>query len=128
MTNPAERVVLLDVDEVLFPFAHAYDRWLRRNEGFGLDPRHLSLYNIPAAAGPEHDRLVVQFLSDPPSSTGRLRFLRRGLRWLNSLPVSGSSPARAATAMTKGLPRVLGCRRRFLRSKTSCSHAIDAAN
>jgi hypothetical protein len=58
-------VVLLDVDEVLFPFAHAYDRWLGRNAGLSLDPGHLSRYDIPAAAGPRHDEFVVRFLSDP---------------------------------------------------------------
>jgi hypothetical protein len=58
-------VVLLDVDEVLFPFAHAYDRWLLRTAGVALDPAHLARYDIPAAAGPRHDEFVVQFLSDP---------------------------------------------------------------
>lgn len=58
-------IVLLDVDEVLFPFAHAYDRWLVRNGGTGLSAEHLARYDVPAAAGPLHDELVVQFLADP---------------------------------------------------------------
>ena len=58
-------VVFVDVDEVLFPFAHAYDRWLRKNVGHGLDYSHLAQYDVEAAAGPDHDRLVVQFHADP---------------------------------------------------------------
>ncbi len=58
------KTVLLDIDEVLFPFAHAYDRWLLRNTGHRLDESHLSNYDIPAAAGPRHNEFVVQFLSD----------------------------------------------------------------
>lgn len=65
-------IVLLDVDEVLFPFAHAYDRWLRRTTGTGLDPVQLARYDIPAAAGHRHDELVVEFLSDPEVIAGEV--------------------------------------------------------
>lgn len=66
------RIVLLDVDEVLFPFAHAYDRWLSRNVGHRLDEGHLSRYDIPAAAGSRHNELVVQFLADPSVISGEV--------------------------------------------------------
>jgi hypothetical protein len=65
-------VILLDVDEVLFPFAHAYDRWLRRNARTALDVAHLARYDIPAAAGTRHDELVVRFLADPYVITGEV--------------------------------------------------------
>lgn len=65
MTRASSQVVLLDIDEVLFPFAQAYDRWLFTARGIGLDREHLSRYDIPTAAGAQHDELVVRFLSDP---------------------------------------------------------------
>lgn len=57
-------VLLLDVDEVLFPFAHAYDRWLVRTRGEGLNPELLARYEIPQAAGEDHNTLVARFLAD----------------------------------------------------------------
>ena len=56
--------VLVDVDEVVFPSAHAYDRWLKHNIGHGLDRTHLKRYDIVAAAGENHDTYVVQFIAD----------------------------------------------------------------
>lgn len=56
--------LLVDVDEVLFPFAHAYDRWLIRNRGHGLEPNAMRRYAIADAAGDGHSSLAVIFVND----------------------------------------------------------------
>ncbi len=63
--EPRAVLVLLDIDEVLFPFADAYDSWLTRHRGVGLDAGPKAQYRIEDAAGPGHNRLVVEFLNDP---------------------------------------------------------------
>ncbi len=57
--------ILVDVDEVLFPFAHSYDAWLVRELGIGLDPDLMSRYEIAAAAGDGHRGHAVSFVNDP---------------------------------------------------------------
>lgn len=64
-SNVSKRPTLLvDVDEVLFPFAHAYDRWLVLNRGHGLEPEAMRRYAIADAAGAEHSSLAVNFVND----------------------------------------------------------------
>ncbi|MDO8732933.1 MAG: hypothetical protein Q7L55_10260 [Actinomycetota bacterium] len=58
-------ILLLDLDEVLFPFADAYDRWLACRRGYGLDPVLKRAYDVGAAAGSGHRELAVQFVNDP---------------------------------------------------------------
>lgn len=65
MTDVHQATVLVDVDEVLFPFAHGYDRWLVARRGHGLDPALMAEYRIPEAAGEGHRDLAVRFLNDP---------------------------------------------------------------
>lgn len=57
--------ILVDVDEVLFPFAHSYDEWLVRERGIGLDPDLMNRYEIADAAGEGHRGYAVRFLNDP---------------------------------------------------------------
>jgi hypothetical protein len=61
----ADRTVLGDVDEVLFPFAHGYDAWLTAHRGRGLDPDLMREYLIAEAAGDGHRDYAVQFVNDP---------------------------------------------------------------
>jgi len=86
-------VILLDVDEVLFPFAHAYDAWLSQRRGVGLRPELMATYRIPQAAGPDHDHLVAAFLNDPATVK-------------DVLPVQGAAAALALLARTYTL---VGC-------------------
>lgn len=60
-----KRVVLVDIDEVLFPFAQAYARWLAANSSLTINVDKLRAYDVPRAVGPQHLELVCQFLSDP---------------------------------------------------------------
>ena len=57
--------ILIDVDEVLFPFAHSYNEWLVRERGAGLDPELMNRYEIAAAAGDGHREYAVRFVNDP---------------------------------------------------------------
>lgn len=65
MSRPPASTVLVDVDEVLFPFAHGYDAWLTARRGRGLDPGPMRQYLIAEAAGEGHRDLAVQFVNDP---------------------------------------------------------------
>ncbi len=58
--------LLIDIDEVCFPFAHAYHDWLQRNGFNGLRWEGLDRYDLDTALGrDDHDRLAEQFLNDP---------------------------------------------------------------
>jgi len=122
------RVVLLDIDEVLFPFAHAYDRWLRRTEGFGLDPEYVARYDIPTAAGPEPDQLVVRFLSDPDVIHGETA-IPESLAVVNRLSSEFRlMPAPVDTGTTRETQLAPGSGLKFRTSKTSSSRASVAAD
>jgi hypothetical protein len=57
--------ILIDIDEVLFPFADAYSRWLVRTHGLDFEPSRMRTYDIARAVGPHHSNLAVQFVNDP---------------------------------------------------------------
>lgn len=63
--NAHRTTILVDVDEVLFPFAHAYHEWLVRERGRGLDPELMRQYEIASAAGDGHREHAVCFVNDP---------------------------------------------------------------
>lgn len=65
-TVPRVTALLIDIDEVCFPFAHAYHDWLERNGYTGLRWEGLHRYDLDAALGrDDHDVLAEQFLNDP---------------------------------------------------------------
>jgi 5'(3')-deoxyribonucleotidase len=49
------KALLIDLDEVLFPFATTYHDWLIRHRGRGLDHYRLATYQLPHAAGVSED-------------------------------------------------------------------------
>ncbi|MFM7087993.1 MAG: 5' nucleotidase, NT5C type [Candidatus Paceibacterota bacterium] len=70
-------VVLLDLDEVVFPFADAYHQWLLNNGHKGLSWEGLFKYDLDKALGSDnHDKLAEKFLTD--------------LRTLDVNPIPGS--------------------------------------
>ena len=57
--------ILVDLDETIFPFAHAYHAWLERETGRGLVWDGLNDYDLDAATqGRGHDTLAERFLLD----------------------------------------------------------------
>lgn len=62
-------VVLLDLDEVVFPFADAYHQWLLKEGHKGLNWEGLDRYDLDKALGANnHDVLAEMFLTDPWTS------------------------------------------------------------
>lgn len=63
-TNRTRGTLLVDLDEVLFPFAQGYNDWMWRKHGFFLNQRYLHEYKISKAAGSNHKDLKNDFLND----------------------------------------------------------------
>ena len=57
--------ILIDIDEVLFPFADAYSRWLALTQGLDFEPNQMKTYDVAGSVGPRHSSLAVQFVNDP---------------------------------------------------------------
>ena len=100
-------LILLDVDEVLFPFADAYDAWLTRRRGFGLDAALKARYRIEESAGAHHNRLVVEFLNDPHTVT-------------DTEPIEG---ALAAVGQLSKLCRLVACTSRHQSDEGAATRA-----
>lgn len=89
-TKRTHRAILVDIDEVCFPFAHAYSEWLQRNGMSGLAWEGISRYDLDAALGrDDHDQLAERFLNDPWTlSVPAIEGAREALSELNKAGVS----------------------------------------
>lgn len=100
-------VALVDVDEVLFPFAHAYVRWLRKNRALTIDLRELRVYDLAGAVGLQHLELVPEFLGDPAV-----------LEWQTPIHEGVESLAKLADRV-----RLIACTNRRERYEGRCTEA-----
>ena len=81
-------LLLIDIDEVCFPFAHAYHDWLVTNGVGALNWEGLGKYNLDAALGrDDHDVLAESFLNDP--STIEVPAIDDAVKGISTLRSSG---------------------------------------
>lgn len=65
MANKNPKIILVDLEETVFPEAYSYNEWLWKNHGLLLDPLQLEKHKVGRILGKNHKKFYTEFINNP---------------------------------------------------------------